>query len=342
MMAGIPIFLLTGFLGSGKTTWLNAALRSPEFESTLVIVNEFGDIGIDQDLIAVSNDSVTLLENGCLCCAVKGDLLATLDRSWQRRQAESGRLFSRVVIETSGLVEPSPIISALTAEERLFGRYRLAGVITVVDAINGLGTMGEHEECLHQVAVADRILVTKTDLALAEGVQADLLISRLREVNPTAEILVATPAFQSAAMFDPVAHGQQVYAIPDPAVVENHQRTRAKISTVSIVRDVPLSINTVELLLDAIKANAGSRLLRLKGFVDIAESPGRPAVVHGAQRLIHPLFWLQEWPTDDRRTRIVLITCDWSKEEIVDLFEYIEALSMRTTVAKRRASGQAV
>ena len=181
--------LVTGFLGSGKTTLINAALRSPELAKTVVVVNEFGEVGLDQKLFARSSDSVVVLENGCLCCTVRSDLVGTLNSLFHSRQAGEIPFFDNVVIETSGLAEPGPVLQAFLSEPTLDGLYRVASVLTLVDAVNWRGTAEEHDESVRQVALAERIRITKLDLAEGDRDEAEARIRReLRRINPSAEI----------------------------------------------------------------------------------------------------------------------------------------------------------
>ncbi len=207
----IPVTLVTGFLGSGKTTLINGALRSPELSKTVVVVNEFGEVGLDHQLFAHSSDSVVVLENGCLCCTVRSDLIGTLNSLYHARQAGEIPDFDNVVIETSGLAEPGPVLQAFLSEPTLDGLYRVAGVLTLVDAVNWSGTSGAHEELLRQVALADQIRITKLDLVSGDRQNALVRIRLdLRRLNPSAEIaevdwssavvakLLASPGFDPA------------------------------------------------------------------------------------------------------------------------------------------------
>src|SRR5580698_10616094 len=185
----IPVTLVTGFLGSGKTTLINCALRSPELTKTVIVVNEFGEVGLDQKFFASSSDSVVVLENGCLCCTVRSDLVGTLNSLFHSRQAGEIPFFDNVVIETSGLADPGPVLQAFLSEPTLDGLYRVASVLTLVDAVNWRGTSEEHDESVRQVALADKIRITKLDLVGDDRKEAEAAIHRqLRRINPSAEI----------------------------------------------------------------------------------------------------------------------------------------------------------
>src|SRR6516225_2514322 len=184
----IPVTLVTGFLGSGKTTLINAALRSPELSKTVVVVNEFGEVGLDHQLFASSSDSVVVLENGCLCCTVRSDLIGTLNSLFHARQAGEIPAFDNVVIETSGLAEPGPVLQAFLSEPTLDGLYRVASVLTLVDAVNWAGTSEAHEESVRQVALADQIRITKLDLTGDGRNGPSPVMLDLRGINPSADI----------------------------------------------------------------------------------------------------------------------------------------------------------
>jgi G3E family GTPase len=185
----IPVAVLTGFLGSGKTTLLNRLLKSSQFARTVVIINEFGDVGLDHELVETSEESLVTLQTGCLCCAVRSDLERTLEEVLRRRDASTVTRFERVVIETSGLADPAPILHALVGDAGLANRLTLAGVVTVVDAVNGFATLERQLEAVKQVAVADRLVMTKTDLLSST---ANELIARLATINPSARLLTAS------------------------------------------------------------------------------------------------------------------------------------------------------
>jgi G3E family GTPase len=303
----IPVWVLTGFLGSGKTTLLGRLLKSPQFARTAVIINEFGEVGLDHDLVETSDESFVALKTGCLCCAVRDDLELTLEGLLQRRATGTVSPFERVIIETSGLADPAPILHALMTQPAFEGRLALAGVVTTVDAVNGAQSLDRYPEAIKQVAMADRLLLTKTDLLAA---RATGLPARLTALNPAAALLTAS--------FGEVA-SDQLFASEAPratlerwlsaarAAQQGGQQHAADITAIALVRKEPVRAVSLTLLLEVLAEHVGSDLLRLKGLINIAECPGRPAVIHGVQHVFHPPAWLERWPCNDRRSRLVLI-----------------------------------
>jgi G3E family GTPase len=341
----IPVTLLTGFLGSGKTTVLNHVLKQPGMAATAVIVNEFGEIGLDHLLVEKSTDDVVLLNSGCLCCTVRSDIQNTLLDLFVGRV--KGRLpyFTRAVIETTGLADPAPILHSLMSDPLVAARYSLDGVVTTVDAVNGAGTLDRQPEAVKQAAVADRLLLTKTDLA--EPAAAAALRGRLQALNPTATILpVAQGAVDPAELFglgfyDPQQKSLDVQRwLRDEALAaehdddhehghghENHDVNRhdARISAFAITRDKPVSWAALSGWLDALADLRGEDLLRLKAIVAISDRPEQPVVLHGVQHVFHPPVLLPEWPSEDRRTRMVFITRDLPRETIETSLAAFEA-----------------
>src|SRR5262245_8957337 len=310
--AMIPVALLTGFLGSGKTTLLARLLHTPQFSRTAVIINEFGEVGLDHDLIETSEESFVTLQTGCLCCTVRDDLVLTLEDLLRRRDSGSVTPFDRIVIETSGLADPAPILHALMGDARLAHRLTLAGVATTVDALNGLGTLARQPESIKQVAVADRLIVTKTDLVDDED-RLDGLLARLRAINASATPLKACfgeidPERLFDAGFDAPAGKRadvQAWLAIDAEPHHPSGGHDTGISCFAIVREAPVRAIALTLFLEALAEHCGADLLRLKGLLNIAESPGRPAVIHGVQHVFHPPAWLERWPSADRRSRLV-------------------------------------
>lgn len=354
----IPVTLVTGFLGSGKTTLINAGLKSPDLAKTVVVVNEFGEVGLDHQLFTSSSDAVVVLENGCLCCTVKSDLIGTMNNLYHDRQA--GRLpdFNNVVIETTGLAEPGPVVQAFLSEPTLDGLYRVANVVTVVDAVNWQATAAQHDEAIRQVALADTILVSKLDLA--ENAEFCALEKELHTINPAARIgkidfsapatakLLMHSGFDAAdPKSDPTswlslssyeayksqhaeAEGTKDQALP-------HHLAAKGIESFVLTRDAPLLRDEFQFLLDGITQNLGPSLLRVKGLINIREEPGRPAVVQGAQQLLHTLTWLEAWPSADQRTKLVFITQGIAREKLREVIELLDRMSARSFAAREKA-----
>jgi len=325
----IPVSVLTGFLGSGKTTILGHLLRQPEFSRTAVIINEFGEIGLDHDLVEASEDSLIELTTGCLCCKVRTDLAETLQDLLRRRDQGGCAAFDRIVIETSGLADPAPILQTLMTDASLAERLVVGSVATTVDASNGVPTLAHENISQKQVAVADLIVLTKLDMA--SGAQSALL-ARLKALNSSAPVLAAdhgriaaTDLFASA-LYDPATKSLDVHdwLAHDHDHAHEHSHD-SEIEAHAITRKEPLRAVALTLFLEALAEHAGANLLRLKGIVDIAESPGRPLVIHGVQHVFHAPTWLERWPSDDHRTRIIVIGRHIRKRWVELLLEAIEA-----------------
>ena len=317
MTEATPVSVITGFLGSGKTTLMRRLLRDPAMGRTAVIINEFGEIGIDHDLIESSDENFIELTTGCLCCKVRSDLVMTLRDMARRRTAGELPPFERVLIETSGLADPAAILQALMIDRDLAGLYVLGVVVTTVDSVLGLDTLARHRQSARQVQVADRILLTKGDLAPpAAG-----LLDRLERLNPGArrfqvqqgEIAASTlfdgeagtaPARRAGFLRIDEALAPSIAGLTGGASTPVHD---PDIGSWCLVRERPLHALTLALFLEGLMEHCGDRLLRVKGIVDVVEEPGRPAVLHGVQHVVHPPQWLDRWPSEDRRTRIVFI-----------------------------------
>lgn len=354
-MAQTPVTILTGFLGSGKTTLLNRGLRDPTLARTAVVINEFGAISIDHALTASSDDTIVVLENGCLCCTVFGDLVGTLNSLYHRREAGEIPPFDHVVIETSGLADPVPVAQAFLSEPTLAGLYRVGRTIVTVDAVNGPGTLDSHDESVRQVALADHILISKLDLVASDPAKAVAdLTARLRRINTAAKISrVDDRTLDVASLIGGVA--------PDPAASDaaakewlnlaayephdhhdhdgddyRHHHHGSDIESFAFVRTGPTSRYALQLLLNALEQNLGPNLLRVKGLINVADEPDRPAVIQGAQHLLHNISWLPRWPDADRRTRIVFITQNIARASLEEMIGLLDRVATRTAKARER------
>lgn len=305
----IPVSVLTGFLGSGKTTLLSHLLRQPELSRAAVIINEFGEIGLDHELVEKSEDTVIALTTGCLCCKVRSDLTQTLHDLLRRRDEGSlPQRFDHIIIETSGLADPAPILHALMTDGSLAGRVTLGSVVTTVDAVAGEVTLEREAVSRKQVAVADRIVLSKLDLADGD---AAALLRRVAALNPGAPTLRAVKGRIDAAdmLADPRRNdGPGINTWLGEAAAHGREYHDAEIGTYTVVRAAPIPAVALTLFLEVLAEHSGADLLRLKGIVNIAESPERPAVIHGVQHVFHAPTWLARWPSADRTSRMVFIT----------------------------------
>jgi len=350
--ARIPVTILTGFLGSGKTTLLNDLLSDPSFRDTAIIVNEFGDVSVDHDLIRIGEREMMVTTTGCLCCTAGSDIRVSLSDLLETARTDPEKRYSRVIVETTGLADMAPVINQIVAgaapamglrDHTVARSFRLAGVVCLVDAVLGPLSLERHFECLKQVAFADRIVLTKTDMVHDPASRTDLeaIRTQLRAVNPTAVIDDRhDPAFDLADLFAPrdyapadlgpdvegwLALEAALAETPEPAHTgpKTNRHAEGGIQTVAIVADAPVRSEDFDRFYVMLQMAAGTHLLRLKGVICQAEDPERPLVVQSVQHGVHPPKRLEDWPSEDRRTRIVAITHDVEPSAIQDLFATI-------------------
>jgi G3E family GTPase len=336
-----PVTVLTGFLGAGKTTLLNHLLRRPELARTAVLVNEFGEIGLDHLLVEKLDDNTVLLNAGCLCCTVRGDLARVLREMLPRARRDE---ISRIVIETTGLADPIPVLTTLMTDPVAASAYRLDGIVTVIDAVNGAAHLDTQEEAVRQVAVADRIVISKTDLADPEPLKA-----RLRDLNPGAPVSVGIPGpgfVLNAGLFDPRSKVPDVKGWLDAAAFDDQHRHHhdpnrhdARISAFCITIDEPPDWPPLAMWLELLVAQRGGNLLRVKGILNV-KGHDRPVAVHAVRHLMHPPVKLAAWPDGDPRTsRLVFITRDLPEAVIRDGLAVFQGAAFRGAATPPAAKG---
>jgi G3E family GTPase len=329
----LPVSIVTGFLGSGKTTLINRLLKRPDMNRVAVIVNEFGEQSIDHDLVEVSSEQMMLLNNGCLCCVLRGDLQETLRDLFIKRRTGEIIDFDRVVIETTGLADPAPVMQTLMTDTMLQSQYRLDCVVTLVDAVNGPGQLDSMQEAVKQAALADRIVVTKSDLA--EEALVSRLEDRLRELNPQAPIkravngeielafLINVGLTTARSRLDEVERWMGAEVHDEHGHVHRHD---ARVTSFSLRYERPFTWAAFSQCIEVLTALRGPDLLRVKGLVNVEDRQG-PLVFQGVQHLFHPPIELAEWPSDDRATRLVFITRGIDRSTVENLFSAVTSIA---------------
>lgn len=339
----IPVTVITGFLGSGKTTLISNLVKHPSMNRVAVVINEMGEIGIDHDLVSLSSENMTLLANGCICCSVRTDMQETLRELFAKRQVGDVFDFDRVIIETTGLADPAPVLQTLVSDTLLEARYRLDGLITLVDAVNAHDQLLTQDEAQKQVALADRLLITKTDLSTQDLL--DQLQLELKRINPNADCLnvfngQANPAdlmglglgssrlnaqtFQFIQGIDLLAESPQGGSYLGATLPRPH----SSIKTLSLRFQVPFTWESFSSALELLAKLRGPDLLRVKGILNVQ---GEPLVIQGVQHIFHNPVKLEHWPSEDLDTRLVFITRNIDVEMIEQLFKAVCFLSVKSS-----------
>ena len=337
----LPVSVITGFLGSGKTTLLRRLLRHPGMSRAAVVINEFGEVGLDHELVESSSEQMALLSNGCLCCSVRTDLEETLRELFVRRRNGEIIDFDRVFVETTGLADPAPILHSLARDGLLGAQYRLNGVVTLVDAVNGDASLERQPEALKQAALADRLVITKTDIA-PPGAEARLR-ARLEALNPYAAVSVAvdgvlearllaeiTPASVPALARDPDRWLSAGAPLGEGAYLGRRLAKRSAhdpaIESYCLWFERPFAWEALTETLQLLASLRGPDLLRVKGIVNVAGEPG-PVAIHGVQHVFHPPVKLERWHGEERRSRIVFIVRNIPRAAIEALFGAVDAVN---------------
>lgn len=327
-MKPVPVIIVTGFLGAGKTTLLNRLLQDTAMANTAVIINEFGDVSLDHLLVESSDDSIIELSSGCICCTIRGELVETLERLFERQESSvvACEPLRAIVIETTGLADPVPVMKAVMAHPSLSKLLHLSGIVTVVDGVNGLSVLESHDVAVKQVTVADQILVSKCDLV--DGRIPDDLRCRLIELNPTAGL-----SYEMDRLFDGLFDENNGAFTHQRSLSElahadhSHSGTASGkahgegIKTFTICRDHPIDKAALSAFIELLASAHGDQLLRMKGLVQVAEHSEQPVLLHGVQNIFHPPQILEKWPDENRQSRLIFITQGLDEDFIKRLYD---------------------
>lgn len=334
----IPVTVITGFLGSGKTTVISKLLLHPDMNRVAVVINEIGEIGIDNDLVTMSSENISLLANGCICCSVRTDMQETLRDLFARRHSGEIPEFDRVIIETTGLADPAPVVQTLASDTMLEAQYRLDGLVSLVDGFNGSYQIENQAEVVKQIAIADLILISKSDLIQAGDL--DTLKSQISDINPRAQILlVINGELDPSSLINLGLSSARVSAKTlsflgtflndenqtSPRYLgEVSKKHTNNIKTHSLRFEEPFTWQAASSALELLTTLRGADLLRVKGILNIE---GSPVVIQGVQHIFHPPVSLDVWPSDDHSSRVVFITTSISAETIESLFKAVGAIT---------------
>ncbi len=328
-----PVSVLTGFLGSGKTTILQHLLSLPEMKGTALIINEFGEVSVDHLLVENAEEKMVLLSNGCVCCSVRGDLVQAVKSLFARQRSDEIPPFDRILLETTGLADPGPIVQSLIGPALAHFPVYFDSIATTVDSTNVLEAMRHNAEMMPQIAVADSLILTKGDLC--ESSQVDAVEKEMQRLNPRATRMrsqhgiVPKSAVFGQRLLDPGASPKQMRAATQQMFSSYEQGSSAHtnhpdIQSFVITRDEPLSYATLDTFLQSLRSYRGEDLLRVKGLVKVRGAESRPTVVHGVQSVMHPPTTLRRWPNKDQRTQLVFITRNISHEDVENMLKGIE------------------
>ena len=327
----IPITILTGFLGSGKTTLLNQLLKNPNMQDTAVIINEYGEVGVDHFFVEKIANEIIEISSGCICCTVRGDLVATLENLGTESKSKSAHKFKRIVIETTGIADPTLVVRAIMQNPILASQFQIEKIIACVDSSNGAEVLASNSEALKQIAFADQIALTKTDLleiSLKQGLADNSLIEHLKKLNPLAEILdCSSQDFEVECLVEQQNNkteknlNQKASNKKNLDLVNSTENQHlSSIQTFTLKSEKFISTHELEHFIDVLGSTVGSDILRVKGMIGVIEKPDQPAIVQGVKNFFHSIEFLENWPSEDRISFLVIISINPIEELVSKLF----------------------